>query len=56
MPRSVKFNHWIAGRAPMARWGDPAELAGPAVFLASEAASFVIGQVLVADGGLTAAL
>jgi gluconate 5-dehydrogenase len=50
------FNDWIAGRAPMGRWGDPAELAGPAVFLASEAASYVTGHMLVVDGGLTAAL
>ncbi len=50
------FNAWIAGRAPMARWGDPRELAGPAVFLASDASSYVTGQVLVVDGGLTAAL
>jgi gluconate 5-dehydrogenase len=50
------FNAWIAGRTPMGRWGDPKEVAGPAVFLASEAASYVTGHVLVADGGLTAAL
>jgi gluconate 5-dehydrogenase len=50
------FSEWIAKRAPMGRWGDPAELAGPAVFLASAAASYVTGHVLVVDGGLTAAL
>jgi gluconate 5-dehydrogenase len=43
-------------RAPMRRWGRPEELAGPAVFLASDAASYVTGHVLVVDGGLTAAL
>ncbi len=50
------FNAWIAARAPMGRWGKPSELAGPAVFLASAAASYVTGHVLVVDGGLTAAL
>ena len=54
--KNPSFNDWIANRTPMARWGDPAELAGPAVFLASDASSYVTGQVLVADGGLTAAL
>ena len=51
-----KFNEWISGRAPLGRWCEPAELAGPAVFLASDAASYVTGHVLVVDGGLTAAL
>jgi gluconate 5-dehydrogenase len=51
-----KFADWIASRAPMGRWGDPRELAGPAVFLASDAASYVTGHILVVDGGLTAAL
>ncbi|HEY1935552.1 MAG TPA: SDR family oxidoreductase [Acetobacteraceae bacterium] len=54
--KDTKFNAWIASRAPMARWGDPPELAGPAVFLASDASSYMTGQVLVIDGGLTAAL
>lgn len=54
--KDTKFNAWIASRAPMARWGDPPELAGPAVFLASDASSYMTGQVLVVDGGLTAAL
>jgi gluconate 5-dehydrogenase len=40
----------------MGRWGDPSELAGPAVFLASAAASYITGHVLVVDGGLTATL
>jgi gluconate 5-dehydrogenase len=52
----AKFNEWISGRAPLGRWCAPEELAGPAVFLASNAASYVTGHVLVVDGGLTAAL
>lgn len=40
-------------RVPMHRWGKPEEIALPAVFLASDAASFITGQVLVVDGGLS---
>jgi gluconate 5-dehydrogenase len=54
--RNPQFNDFVTGRTPMKRWGDPAELAGPAVFLASAASSYVTGHVLVVDGGLTAAL
>jgi gluconate 5-dehydrogenase len=52
----ANFADWISTRAPMGRWGDPSELAGPAVFLASPASSYITGHVLVVDGGLSAAL
>lgn len=44
----------IIDRTPMDRFAEPEELAGPAVFLASDAASYVTGSVLTADGGWTA--
>jgi gluconate 5-dehydrogenase len=53
---NVEFNRWICGRTPAGRWGQPHELAGAAVFLASGASDFVNGQVLYVDGGLLAAL
>jgi 2-deoxy-D-gluconate 3-dehydrogenase len=41
----------ILSRIPAARWGTPEDFKGPAVFLASEAASYVNGTILVVDGG-----
>jgi 2-dehydro-3-deoxy-D-gluconate 5-dehydrogenase len=41
----------ILGRIPAGRWGEPSDLAGAAVFLASEASNYVNGHVLVVDGG-----
>ena len=53
---NVEFNAWICRRTPAGRWGQPHELAGVAVFLASTASDFVNGQILTVDGGLLAAL
>jgi 2-deoxy-D-gluconate 3-dehydrogenase len=44
----------LMARVPLARWAGVEEMVGPAVFLAADASSYVTGQVLVADGGLTA--
>ena len=41
----------ILARIPAGRWGNPEDLVGPVVFLASEAASYVNGEILVVDGG-----
>ncbi len=51
-----KFDAWIRGRTPAGRWGEPVELVGAAVFLASRASDFVTGQIIYVDGGILAAL
>ena len=51
-----KFSAWVEGRTPAGRWGDPDELIGAAVFLASPASDFVNGQTLFVDGGLLAGI
>lgn len=50
------FNEFIINRTPAARWGNPEDLAGAAVFLASKASDFVNGQVLYVDGGILATI
>jgi gluconate 5-dehydrogenase len=50
------FNSWLKRRTPAERWGDPQELTGTAVFLASEASNFVNGQVIYVDGGFLASV
>jgi gluconate 5-dehydrogenase len=50
----AEFSRWVATRTPAGRWGDVAELGGAAVFLLSDAASFINGQTLFVDGGMTA--
>ena len=48
------FDQFIISKTPAARWGNPEDLMGPAVFLASEASNFVNGQILYVDGGILA--
>jgi len=50
------FNEFIIHRTPAGRWGDPEDLAGTAVFLASKASDFVNGQVVYVDGGILATI
>jgi NAD(P)-dependent dehydrogenase (short-subunit alcohol dehydrogenase family) len=49
----VKYKEFVS-QIPMGRWGEPHELAGAVVFLASEASSFMTGSALFVDGGWTA--
>lgn len=48
------FIGWIKSSCPMHRTGDPRELVGPLLFLASEASSYITGQTLAVDGGTSA--
>ena len=52
---TVHYNR-VLGRTPMQRWGEPQDLVGPALFLASDQAQFVTGILLPVDGGLLANL
>jgi len=56
LQQDERFNQWVLERTPMGRWGEPADIAPAAVFLASDAARFISGQVLYVDGGWTASL
>jgi gluconate 5-dehydrogenase len=51
-----EFTAWLEKRTPAGRWGNVEELVGAAVFLASSASSFVNGETLHVDGGITASL
>ena len=50
---NAEFSAWVAQRTPAGRWGEPPEVAGAAVFLASRAADYVTGHVLFVDGGFS---
>ncbi|WP_210465731.1 gluconate 5-dehydrogenase [Rufibacter roseolus] len=50
------FNEFIIQRTPAGRWGDPEDLAGATIFLASKASDFVNGQIVYVDGGILATI
>jgi gluconate 5-dehydrogenase len=52
----AEFNKWVTARTPAARWGEPEELIGAAVFLSSAGSDFMNGQTIYVDGGLLASM
>lgn len=50
------FNEFIVKRTPAARWGDPEDLQGAAIFLSSKASDFVNGHIVYVDGGILATI
>ena len=51
-----KFNKWVCERTPAGRWGEPDELSGTAVLLASKASSYINGQIIYVDGGFLSSM
>jgi NAD(P)-dependent dehydrogenase (short-subunit alcohol dehydrogenase family) len=49
--RDRTFDKWVKGKVPLGRWGEPEDMAGLAVFLASHASDFITGQIIYIDGG-----
>jgi gluconate 5-dehydrogenase len=50
------FDRWLIDRTPAGRWGEAEELVGTVLFLASKASSYINGQVIYVDGGITAVI
>ena len=53
---NAEFDAWVKKRTPAGRWGEPDEIGGLAVFLASPAADYMTGQLVTIDGGMSIAL
>ena len=51
-----QFDEWVRREVPLGRWGDPEELVGTAIYLASRASDYVNGHVVFVDGGWSACL
>jgi gluconate 5-dehydrogenase len=56
LAENPEFDGWVKRRTPTGRWGLPQELIGAALFLCSDAASFINGQIVCVDGGMTSVL
>ena len=50
------FDTWLLNRTPANRWGNAEELIGTLIFLSAKASSFVDGQIIYVDGGITASI
>jgi gluconate 5-dehydrogenase len=51
-----KLDAMVRSRTPAGRWGEPSDLAGAAIFLASRASDYITGQIIYVEGGLLSAL
>ena len=51
LPEMPGMDDWVNSATPLGRWGDPEEIAQPALFRASDAASFITGTLLRVDAG-----
>jgi gluconate 5-dehydrogenase len=51
-----EFDRWLRKRTPAGKWGDPEELIPPLLLFASPQSTFIQGQILYVDGGITAAV
>ncbi|WP_068115623.1 glucose 1-dehydrogenase [Tropicimonas marinistellae] len=51
-----EFNDWVCKRTPSGRWGQPDEMAGTAIYLASDASNYINGQLIYVDGGMISVL
>jgi gluconate 5-dehydrogenase len=51
-----EFDSWLCNRTPAHRWGNPEELIGTLIYLSSRASSFLNGQIIYVDGGITACI
>jgi gluconate 5-dehydrogenase len=52
----AQFDAWVKQRVPSGRWGEPSDLLGAAIFLASKASDYINGHTIYVDGGWLAAL